>query len=222
MARSNTSTPLSPFVRPHVRAIPPAVHGALNYAELRDWGRHPEDILDFSANINPYGPPPGVKAACAATDVAHYPDPDALRLRGALADHHGVNPAHIVVANGAAELIWLVALAFIRPGDRVLVCAPTYGDYARAVHLMGGHSRDMLGTGEAPLRPPPGRRGTDAGRTQPPPLLSLHAQQPHRPRGVRRPHLAVGEHLSPHPLRRGRSLHQLRARPPLSSGSHTA
>ncbi len=130
--------PLSPFVRPHVRAVPPAVHGALSDGELRRWGRRPEEVLDFSANVNPYGPPPGVEGAWVTADVARYPDPDALRLREALADHHGVRPEHIVVTNGTAELIWLVALAFVRPGDRVLVCAPTYGDYARAVRLMGG------------------------------------------------------------------------------------
>src|SRR5262249_47697788 len=33
---------------------------------------------------------------------------------------------------------WLAALAFVRPGDDVLVIGPTYGEYTRAATLMGG------------------------------------------------------------------------------------
>ncbi len=126
------------FVRPEVLTTPPVHHGALDYGELRHLDLHPDDVLDFSANVNPYGPPPGVRAALEAVNLAHYPDREALALREALAAHHGVLPAHLVVGNGVAELIWLVALAFVRAGDRVLILTPTYGDYARAVRLMGG------------------------------------------------------------------------------------
>ncbi len=126
------------FARPEVLTTPPAHHGALDYAELSRLGLQPEDVLDFSANVNPYGPPPGVGAALKRVNLARYPDRDALALREALAAYHGVFPVHVVVGNGVAELIWLVALAFVRPGDRVLVLSPAYGDYVRAVHLLGG------------------------------------------------------------------------------------
>jgi len=41
-----------------------------------------------------------------------------------------------VVGNGTAELIWLVAFAFLKPGDDVLILGPTFGEYERATRLM--------------------------------------------------------------------------------------
>src|SRR6185312_15827461 len=40
--------------------------------------------------------------------------------------------------NGASELIQMVALAFVAPGSRQLILAPTFGEYARALQLVGG------------------------------------------------------------------------------------
>ncbi|MYK26164.1 MAG: histidinol-phosphate aminotransferase family protein, partial [Dehalococcoidia bacterium] len=37
------------------------VHGGLDEAELRHYGLLPQDVLDFSANINPLGPSPLVR-----------------------------------------------------------------------------------------------------------------------------------------------------------------
>jgi histidinol-phosphate aminotransferase len=104
---------------------------------LEAWGFAPEDVLDFSVNGNPYGPPPGVRKALQAVPLDRYPDRDALALRRALSEHLDVSPQRIMAGNGTAELIWLIALAFVRSGDRMLVLEPTFGEYARAVTLMG-------------------------------------------------------------------------------------
>ncbi len=130
------SNPIPP--RPEVWRTAPAHHGAPDHAELRRLGLSVEEVLDFSVNSNPYGPSPRVWDALARVPLDRYPDRDALTLREALASHHRVPPERIVVGNGTAELIWLVALAFVRPGDRCLVLEPTFGEYARAVRLMGG------------------------------------------------------------------------------------
>jgi L-threonine-O-3-phosphate decarboxylase len=100
-------------------------------------GLDPEEVLDFSVNSNPYGPSPTVWQSLARVPLARYPDREALALRRALADHLGVPPAQIVVGNGTAELLWLVSLAFLRPGDQVLVIGPTFGEYARVAALLG-------------------------------------------------------------------------------------
>jgi histidinol-phosphate aminotransferase len=128
---------LLPAPRPEVMATPSAQHGALDYAELGDMRLAPDAVLDFSVNSNPFGPSPAVAAALAQVALDRYPDREALALRSALARHLGISPAQIVAGNGTAELIHLIAFAFVRPGDRVLVIGPTFGEYSRAAGLMG-------------------------------------------------------------------------------------
>jgi L-threonine-O-3-phosphate decarboxylase len=103
-------------------------------------GIAPDDILDFSVNSNPYGPSPLVWKALREVPLNRYPDREALALRRTLARRLGVTPDQIVVGNGSAELTWLVTLAFLRPGDSVLVIGPTFGEYARAATLMGAQA----------------------------------------------------------------------------------
>jgi histidinol-phosphate aminotransferase len=116
-----------------------AYHGALDFAELERLGLSPDQVLDFSVNSNPFGPSPAVQRALAGVPLERYPDREALTLRRALADRIGVSFSQIVVGNGTAELLWLVALAFLRKGDRVLVVGPTFGEYERVATLMGAN-----------------------------------------------------------------------------------
>jgi L-threonine-O-3-phosphate decarboxylase len=129
--------PAAPAPRPEVLLTPQAYHGALDYVELERFGLRPEDVLDFSVNVNPYGPSPAVRAALAGIALDRYPDRESLALRRALAKHLGVAPSRIVAGNGTAELISSIALAFLRPGDAVLVVGPVFGEYSRAAALMG-------------------------------------------------------------------------------------
>jgi L-threonine-O-3-phosphate decarboxylase len=124
--------------------VPLAVHGAPDYAELRRLGLRPAELLDFSSNINAYGPSPKVREAVARTPLDRYPDPEALDLRAALAEHLGVSPQCILPGNGTTELIWLASLAFLRPLDRVLVLGPTFGEYARMAALRGARLKIHL------------------------------------------------------------------------------
>ena len=115
---------------------PPAVHGGLDLGELRALGLRPEDVLDFSTNVNPYGPSPAVREALAGVPLERYPDRECLELRAALSESLDVSPDRILSGNGASELIWLAALTFVRPGARVLVLGPTFCEYARVAGLM--------------------------------------------------------------------------------------
>ncbi len=117
--------------------VPLVAHGGPDYGELRRLGWGLDDVLDFSANSNPFGAPPGVDTACRAVELGSYPDRECLRLRDAIASHHGCKPAQVVPGNGSAELIALLAWAFLRPGDRALVVGPTFGEYERACALSG-------------------------------------------------------------------------------------
>lgn len=113
------------------------VHGALDEAELAVLGLRAEQLIDFSSNINPFGPPATVLAALRALNPAPYPDRSCLRLRQQLAHLHHCDPAAVLVGNGANELIHLVARGLGQPDTTALVVAPTYGEYAYAANLVG-------------------------------------------------------------------------------------
>lgn len=120
------------------------VHGALDHAELAALGVRPEALIDFSSNLNPFGPPEAVRRALAALDPAPYPDRSCLALRHALAARHGCPIEQILVGNGANELIHLLARALLHPSDPVLVLGPTYGEYAHTCRLAGAHVVELL------------------------------------------------------------------------------
>ena len=108
------------------------VHGGANIAELRSLGLRPDDVLDFSASVNPLGAPPGARAAMLSVNLAAYPDPACTDLREALAQRHGVSPAHILVGNGSTELIHLTAMACLAPRKQTIIFTPTFGEYEAA------------------------------------------------------------------------------------------
>lgn len=122
--------------------LPRANHGARDYEELARLGLIPDQVIDFSANSNPYGPHPevlrAVTAAVTANTLANYPDRDCLALRAAIAAIENKAVDSLLPGNGTVELIQLIALAFVRPGSRHLILAPTFGEYARAIKLLGG------------------------------------------------------------------------------------
>ena len=92
-------------------------------------------LLDFSVNANPYGPNPLLLRTLQAADHAHYPDPEYVGVRRALADWHGVDAAQVVPAVGASELLHRVVRAYVGPGDRVLSVLAPFGEFGRAVAL---------------------------------------------------------------------------------------
>lgn len=111
-------------------------HGGDTRGFLARYGVAP---LDFSANVNPLGVPPQVRAAlCAAAEEAdRYPDPLCRDLRAAIAQSEGANltPDQIFCAAGAAEIIHRLAEA-LRP-KRALIPTPTFSEYARALTRQG-------------------------------------------------------------------------------------
>ncbi|HEY5976060.1 MAG TPA: aminotransferase class I/II-fold pyridoxal phosphate-dependent enzyme, partial [Geobacteraceae bacterium] len=112
-------------------------HGGTVFAVARELGVAPEEILDFSASINPLGPAPGVREALAAAfdRLGHYPDDTAAELTAALAAWHGLDPAQVGVANGSTELIYL--LPRLVAGSRALVVAPPFSEYAKSLSRAG-------------------------------------------------------------------------------------
>lgn len=92
----------------------------------------PDEILDFSANVNPLGPPPwlGQEVGQALQSVDSYPDPDNHDLLMAAAEVYKVWPTQVVAGNGASELLF--GLAGMGEHRQAVIPSPTYVDYARA------------------------------------------------------------------------------------------
>ncbi|WP_110986430.1 threonine-phosphate decarboxylase CobD [Acaryochloris thomasi] len=97
-------------------------------------GCEPGEVLDFSASINPLGPPASALAAikCHLGDLSAYPDPASTALRQAISEFHQVSADWILPGNGSAELLtWACRdLAQLR-ATHVLV--PAFSDYHRAL-----------------------------------------------------------------------------------------
>ncbi len=184
-----------PEPRRQTGEVAPAVHGGLDFLEIQALGLQPEDTLDFSANVNPYGPSPAVRAALAKAPVDRYPDREALVLRAALADFLGVPVRQIVVGNGASELIWLTALAFVRPGDPILVVGPTYSEYARAARLMAGRVQGWQAHAEDGFAPDADAIARDIQRLRP---RVVFVCNPNNPTGATLPAEAVGNWARQH------------------------
>ena len=139
--------------RSAVATLKPTQHGGLDYAALRAQSIPPEEVLDFSVNTNPFGPPPAVQEAIARAAIARYPDARAGDLRERLAHISGLEPKQVLVTNGAAQAIWLLALAYLEPGDEVLILAPTFGEYRVASELMGARVERRWSRAEDGFRP---------------------------------------------------------------------
>jgi threonine-phosphate decarboxylase len=112
-------------------------HGGDVYHLARTLGIDVADLLDFSANINPLGFPPGLYAATqeALKEIIHYPDRRCLTLRQALADYHHLTPEEILVGNGSTELIYLAAR--VLKARRGLIVTPAFSEYEHALSVAG-------------------------------------------------------------------------------------
>jgi histidinol-phosphate/aromatic aminotransferase/cobyric acid decarboxylase-like protein len=113
------------------------LHGGLLDDELAALGLRPEEVLDLSVNVNPYGPCASLRRALAAARVDRYPDPRATAARRAFAERAGVPFERVALGNGAVDLMWTLARAVLRPTDRVLVVEPAFSEMRTAAARVG-------------------------------------------------------------------------------------
>lgn len=94
-------------------------------------------VIDFSASINPLGPPPAALDAYheAAAEIQLYPPayPDELARR--IAQWVGVAPRELIVGNGSTHLIHLFARLY--PIHFPYIAIPTFSEIANAFTLNG-------------------------------------------------------------------------------------
>ena len=125
-------------VRPEVEAFTPYAPG-LSIDEIQArYGL--SQVIKLASNENPLGASPQARAAVErhAAKVFRYPQGGNPRLTEALARHHGLDPARVVVGNGSDELIDLLLRARAVPGrHNVAAFTPCFSIYALQSRLCG-------------------------------------------------------------------------------------
>lgn len=91
-----------------------------------------QPLLDFSANLNPLGPPSWLHDALQESfqTITRYPDPTYSKATTSVADHEELDSEYILLTNGGAEAIFLVAKYF--ENGRACIVHPTFLEYERA------------------------------------------------------------------------------------------
>ena len=94
----------------------------------------------LGANESLFGPSPlAVRAMqAAAAEAWMYGDPECYGLKSAIAAHHGVTPAHVVVGEGIDGLLGLLVRLLVGPGDAVVTSAGAYPTFNFHVAGFGG------------------------------------------------------------------------------------
>ena len=102
------------------------------------YGIPKENIISFSANVNPLGLSAAFKQQLAGQldVITGYPDREYKKLRSAIAAYCKTDISHILVGNGSTELISLMIQ--LQQPKKALVVGPTYSEYEREITLAGG------------------------------------------------------------------------------------
>ena len=104
------------------------------------YGIKKEEIISFSANVNPLGLSPKVKEELSlhADCLTRYPDREYTDLRKAIGSYVNTSFENVWVGNGSSELIALF-VKLCNP-KHALIFGPTYSEYEHEIMLYGGKS----------------------------------------------------------------------------------
>jgi histidinol-phosphate aminotransferase len=117
-----------PLPRSHILALAPYARSE------RPAGRAPI-LLAQNENASPASPAALAAARAALGSIGRYPDADATPLRQAIAAAEGLDVRRIMCGAGSMELISLVAQAYLRPGDEVVISQYGYLYFRTATAL---------------------------------------------------------------------------------------
>ena len=129
-----------------VDAAPPSIDDLLQHIRpaVRERSEYivdmPEGIdVKLNQNESPFDLPEGLKQelldAHTQVEMNRYPSEQPEALRQALADYDGVDPDQILVGNGSNEITYTFGLAFLDPGDPVVLPRPMFSLYEKVMRL---------------------------------------------------------------------------------------
>lgn len=95
-----------------------------------------KNVLDFSVNINPFGPSKQVLDAAkqAMEKIDAYPDSRVRKLRAVLAKQICVPEDQLIFGNGAAEVIFNLVLS--EKPKKAWIAVPTFSEYEQALRTV--------------------------------------------------------------------------------------
>lgn len=122
------------------RRLSPPPHGGELRALAADLGISADQILDFSANINPVPPPEPVRRALSEyvadpRNLTHYPDIYYSDLKESIARYAAVPVSSILVANGVMPLLQAIVSACRM--HRCLIFVPAFTEYRQTLSATG-------------------------------------------------------------------------------------
>lgn len=160
------------------------------------YGLDAAEMIDFSLNINPFGPPKSAIAAATAAlaGANHYPDLNYAALRAALAAHHGIDANTLFFGAGLDDVIKLLIHAWTSEGDAVLVHVPTFPRYALEARLRGCR---VVAVPSIPAETTDIARLDAALRREP--IALAFVCTPNNPTGEQIPNAAIAQLASAHP-----------------------
>ncbi len=111
-------------------------HGGNRHAAARELGMPDDHVIDFSASVNPLGPPSSVHSTLRnmGSSLAEYPDPDSTPFCEAVSEYLKVSLDQILVTNGSAELIHLLPRLLERRKE-ALILNPCFSEYEHVFQL---------------------------------------------------------------------------------------
>lgn len=117
--------------------MPKDIHGGDVWQAAELLGIPSEDIIDFSASINPLGLPPrawkAIKKSLAS--IPPYPSPIDSRLPDIYAKRHSIKASNVIAGNGSTEFIYLIPRVF-KP-EKAVIVEPAFSEYRRALVSAG-------------------------------------------------------------------------------------
>ena len=108
----------------------PAIRSLVPYTP----GEQPKvlNLIKLNTNENPYPPSPSVVKAIhdfSLDRLRLYPDPEASKLKTALAEYHNLDANQVFLGNGSDEVLALAFMAFFRHDAPLLMPETTYSFY---------------------------------------------------------------------------------------------
>lgn len=107
-------------------------HGGNIYDVARRLGCKPFEIIDMSSNVNPLGPPPGLKKHLKENldSITALPEVDAKDIANKFAHRYDIDSESVISGNGTTQFIY--AIPQVLGTRKALILGPTYSDYADA------------------------------------------------------------------------------------------